>query len=71
MNPAFFGIIIFVLVFLFLYWFVNTSSKKIAYFLKRLAIFISLILAMIFLHKRKNGKLGGDPSPLTVLDERN
>ena len=31
----------------------------------------TLILAMIFLHKRKNGKLGGDPPPLTVLDERN
>ena len=30
----------------------------------------TLILAMIFLHKRKNGKLGGDPPPLTVLDER-
>ena len=47
MNLFLLGIIIFVIVYLFLNWFAKTSSKKIAYFLKRLAIFISLILAMI------------------------
>ena len=47
MNLFLLGIIIFVIVYLFLNWFAKTSSKKIAYFLKRVAIFISLILAMI------------------------
>ena len=46
MNLFLLGIIIFVIVYLFLNWFAKTSSKKIAYFLK-VAIFISLILAMI------------------------
>ena len=49
MNPAFFGIIIFVLVFLFLYWFVNTSSKKIAKGVRSIIIVLSVIIAVIFL----------------------
>ena len=49
MNPAFFGIIIFILVFLFLYWFVNTSSKKIAKGVRSIIIVLSIIIAVIFL----------------------
>ena len=49
MNLAFFGIIIFVLVFLFLYWFVNTSSKKIAKGVRSIIIVLSVIIAVIFL----------------------
>ena len=49
MNPAFFGIIIFVLVFLFLYWFVNTSSNKIAKGVRSIIIVLSIIIAVIFL----------------------
>ena len=49
MNPAFFGIIIFILVFLFLYWFVNTSSKKIAKGVRLIIIVLSIIIAVIFL----------------------
>lgn len=47
MNILVFGIIIFVLVYLFLNWFAKTSSKKIAYFLKRLAVLLSIFLAAI------------------------
>ena len=49
MNLDFFGIIIFVLVFLFLYWFVNTSSKKIAKGVRSIIIVLSVIIAVIFL----------------------
>ena len=49
MNPAFFGIIIFILVFLFLYWFMNTSSKKIAKGVRLIIIVLSIIIAVIFL----------------------
>ena len=49
MNPAFFGIIIFILAFLFLYWFVNTSSKKIARGVRSIIIVLSIIIAIIFL----------------------
>ena len=47
MNWFLIGIIIFVIVYLFLNWFAKTSSKKIAQFLKRLAIIISIFLAAI------------------------
>ena len=47
MNLILIGIIIFVSVYLFLHWFAKTSSKKIAQFLKRLAIIISIFLAAI------------------------
>ena len=49
MNLAFFGIIIFVLVYLFLYWFVNTSSKKIAKGVRSIIIVLSIIIAIICL----------------------
>ena len=49
MNTAFFGIIIFILVFFFLYWFVNTSSKKIAKGVRSIIIVLSIIIAVIFL----------------------
>ena len=49
MNPTFFGIIIFILVFFFLYWFVNTSSKKIAKGVRSIIIVLSIIIAVIFL----------------------
>ena len=49
MNPTFFGIIIFILVLLFLYWFVNTSSKKIAKGVRSIIIVLSIIIAVIFL----------------------
>jgi len=47
MNWFLIGIIIFVIVYLFLNWFAKTSTKKIAQFLKRLAIVISILLAAI------------------------
>ena len=49
MNLFLVGIIIFILVFLFLYWFVNTSSKKIAKGVRSLIIVLSIIIAVIFL----------------------
>ena len=49
MNPAFFGIIIFILVFLFLYWIVNTSSKKVAKGVRSIIIVLSIIIAVMFL----------------------
>ena len=49
MNLAFFGIIIFVLVYLFINWFVNTSSKKIAKGVRSIIIVLSIIIAIIFL----------------------
>ena len=47
MNWFLIGIIIFVIVYLFLNWFAKTSTKKIAQFLKRLAIVIAIFLAGI------------------------
>ena len=45
MNLFLAGIIIFVIIYLFLNWFAKTSSKKIAQFLKRLAIILSIFLS--------------------------
>jgi hypothetical protein len=47
MNLLLFGIIIFVIVYLFLNWFARTSSKKIALVIKKMAVYLSLILASI------------------------
>tara|TARA_Y100001970_G_scaffold281920_1_gene393708 strand:+ start:6157 stop:6666 length:510 start_codon:yes stop_codon:yes gene_type:complete len=47
MNIFVFGIIIFVLVYIFLNWFAKTSSRKIAQFLRRLAVILSVFLAAI------------------------
>ena len=47
MNLFLIGIIIFVIVYLFLNWFARTSSKKIATTIKKIAVYFSLILAMI------------------------
>ena len=49
MNLFLVGIIIFILVFLFLYWFMNTSSKKIAKGVRSIIIVLSIIIAIIFL----------------------
>ena len=49
MNLFLVGIIIFILVFLFLYWFVNSSSKKIAKGVRSIIIVLSIIIAVIFL----------------------
>ena len=48
MNLALIGIIIFVIVYLFLNWFTRTSSKKIALFIKKIIVYLSLIIATIF-----------------------
>jgi len=47
MNLFLFGTIIFVIIYLFLNWFAKTSSKKIAQFLKRMAILLSIAFAAI------------------------
>ena len=47
MNLFLVGTIIFVIIYLFLNWFAKTSSKKIAQFLKRMAILLSVALATI------------------------
>ena len=47
MNLFLFGIVSFVIVYLFLNWFAKTSTKKIAQFLKRTAILISILLGTI------------------------
>jgi len=49
MNLFLVGIIIFILVFLFLYWFMNTSSKRIAKGVRSIIIVLSIIIAVIFL----------------------
>ena len=41
------GIIIFVIIYLFLNWFARTSSKKIATTIKKITVYISLLLAAI------------------------
>ena len=48
MNLFLIGIIIFVIIYLFLNWFAQTSSKKIALTIKKIAVYLSLILAAIF-----------------------
>ena len=48
MNLVLIGIIIFVIVYLFLNWFTRTSSKKIALFIKKVIVYLSLIIAAIF-----------------------
>ena len=47
MNLFLVGTVIFVIIYLFLNWFAKTSSKKIAQFLKRLAVLLSIALAAI------------------------
>ena len=47
MNLFLVGTVIFVIIYLFLNWFAKTSSKKIAQFLKRLAVLLSIALATI------------------------
>ena len=49
MNLIFFGIIIFVIIFVLLSWFTKTSSKKIAKGVRSLIFIISIILAALFL----------------------
>ena len=48
MNFVFFGIIIFVIIFVLLSWFTKTSSKKIAKGVRSLIFIISIILAVFF-----------------------
>ena len=47
MNLFLLGIFIFVIVYLFLNWFASTSSKMIATTIKKIAVYLSLILAAI------------------------
>ena len=47
MNLFLLGIIIFVIVYLFLNWFARTSSKKITTTIKKIAVYLSVILAAI------------------------
>ncbi len=47
MNLFLIGIIIFVIVYLFLNWFASTSSKKIATTIKKIVVYLSLILAAL------------------------
>ena len=48
MNLLLIGITIFVIVYLFLNWFTKTSSKKIALTIKKIIVYLSLIIAAIF-----------------------
>ena len=48
MNLVFFGIIIFILIFVLLSWFAKTSSKKIAKATKIIIFILSVILATLF-----------------------
>ena len=48
MNLLFFGIIIFILVFVLLSWFAKASSGKIAKGVRSLIVFLSLLMAIIF-----------------------
>ena len=48
MNLVFFGIIIFILVFVLLSWFTKTSSKKVAKGARALIFILSVILAVLF-----------------------
>jgi len=47
MNLFLLGIIIFVIVYLFLNWFARTSSKRIATTIKKITVYLSLLLATI------------------------
>ena len=47
MNLFLLGIIIFVIVYLFLSWFARTSSKKIATNIKKIVVYLSVILATL------------------------
>ena len=47
MNLFLLGIIIFVIVYLFLNWFARSSSKKIVTNIKKITVYLSLILAVI------------------------
>ena len=47
MNLVLIGIIIFVIVYLFLNWFVRASSKKIALTIKKILVYLSLLVATI------------------------
>jgi len=49
MNLFVLGIILFVLIYLGLVWFARASKKKIAQFLKKTAIIVSLILAILLI----------------------
>ena len=49
MNLIFFGIIIFIVIFVLLSWFTKISSKKIAKFVSRVIIIISVILAIVLI----------------------
>jgi len=48
MNLVLVGIIIFVILYLFLNWFARTSSKKIAITIKKIIVYLSLLLATLF-----------------------
>ena len=48
MNLVLIGIIIFVIVYLFLNWFARTSSKKIAVTIKKIIVYLSVLIAAIF-----------------------
>ena len=48
MNLIFFGIIIFIIIFVLLSWFTKISNKKIAKSVRGLILIISIILALIF-----------------------
>ena len=48
MNLLFFGIIIFIIIFVLLSWFTRTSTKKIAKGVRGLIFFLSIILAIFF-----------------------
>ena len=47
MNLFLLGIIIFVIIYLFLNWFAQTSSKKLVLTIKKTAVYLSLALAAI------------------------
>ena len=66
MNLVFFGIIIFILVFVLLSWFTKTSSKKVAKGARVLIFFLSAILAVrVVMEGRFRGEL-----PRVVLARR-
>jgi len=48
MNLVFFGIIIFILIFVLLSWFTKTSSKKIAKGTRGVIFILSIIFAALF-----------------------
>ena len=48
MNLFLIGTIIFVIVYLFLNWFARASSKKIAFTIKKIVVYLSLLIATIF-----------------------